>query len=76
MKKWLSRAHFSYSTFVEEEDWYRYFLFSYSFYSEIETMTYMTAFVVSLLIFALIIVWSLIEIKQDLHKDEEMKSEF
>ena len=36
----------------------------------------MTAFVVSLLIFALIIVWSLIEIKQDLHKGEEMKSEF
>lgn len=36
MKKWLSRAHFSYSTFVEEEDWYRSFLFSYSFYSEIE----------------------------------------
>lgn len=42
----------------------------------LKSMTYMTAFVVSLLIFALIIVWSLIEIKQDLHKDEEMKSEF
>ncbi len=39
-------------------------------------MTYITAFVVSLLILVLIIVWSLIEIKQDLHKDEEMKSEF
>ena len=39
-------------------------------------MTYITAFVVSLLIFALIIVWSLIEIKQDLRKEKEMKSQF
>ncbi len=39
-------------------------------------MTYITAFVVSILILVLIIVWSLIEIKLDLHKDEEMKSEF
>ncbi len=39
-------------------------------------MTYIAAFIVSMLILALIIVWSLIEIKQDLRKDEEMKSEF
>lgn len=39
-------------------------------------MTYIAAFIVSILILALIIVWSLIEIKQDLRKDEEMKSEF
>ncbi len=39
-------------------------------------MTYMTAFVVSLLILVLIIVWSFIEIKQDLRKEKEMKSQF
>ncbi len=39
-------------------------------------MTYITAFVVSLLILVLIIVWSFIEIKQDLSKEKEMKSQF
>ncbi|CAM9212542.1 hypothetical protein F925_02504 [Acinetobacter lwoffii NCTC 5866 = CIP 64.10 = NIPH 512] len=39
-------------------------------------MTYITAFVVSLLILVLIIVWSFIEIKQDLRKEKEMKSQF
>lgn len=39
-------------------------------------MTYITAFVVSLLILVLIIVWSFIEIKQDLRKEKEVKSQF
>lgn len=42
----------------------------------LKSMTYIAAFIVSMLILALIIVWSLIEIKQDLRKDKEMKSEF
>ena len=39
-------------------------------------MTYITAVVVSLLRLVLIIVWSFIEIKQDLRKEKEMKSQF
>ncbi|KGT46636.1 hypothetical protein GW12_23260 [Acinetobacter sp. HR7] len=36
-------------------------------------MTYLTALVLSLFIFALIVVWSLIEIYMDIRKDEKIE---
>lgn len=36
-------------------------------------MTYLTALVLSLFIFALIVVWSLIEIYMDMRKDEKIE---
>lgn len=39
-------------------------------------MTYITAFMFSMLLLVLVIVWSLIEIYMDLRKDEKLESEF
>lgn len=38
-------------------------------------MTYLTALVLSLFIFALIVVWSLIEIYMDMRKEENFEQE-
>ena len=38
-------------------------------------MTYLTALVLSLFIFALIVVWSLIEIYLDMRKEEKLEHE-
>lgn len=76
MKKWLSSTNFSYSTFVEEKKKLYLFYFLVIFSLILKPMTYITAFMFSMLLLALVIVWSLIEIYMDLRKDEKLESEF